>query len=272
MVVHDKKYSHVCLQSSYAYAVHCYYKKKWENYCITELMANILNTDITEVHDVVEYFSIPEFSIERDQVELKTMDYTHMLTNMQNHILTHGYEFCPKEHFHHIADNRPDILSRALVHDKIDIQNAFFAMKMFSKAVEDYLCENSFKESADFICLVRQWHSACNLRGIHVDERMHLLTQFHNCLMKDINFDKFPPQFCHYVKGMPIQTYEAILQNISCQLQLYEIAFDGMYNTRAISTLSNERVFFQIWPAWTRRVLIIQRHQTYHVSLEMLFY
>ena len=238
---------------------------------MTEVMAYIPNNDATEVHDVVEHFSIPEFSIERDQVELKTMDYTHMLTNMRNHILTHGDDFCPKEHFQHIADNRPDILSRALVHDKIDIQNAFFAMKMFSKPVEDYLCENSFEETADFICLVRQWHSACNLRGICADERMCLITQFHNFLTKDINFDKFPPQFGHYVKGMPIQTYEAILQNISCQLHLYEIAFDGMYNARAISTLSNKS-FFWILCTWTRKVLIIQRHLTYHESLEMLFY
>ena len=125
IIVNDKKYPNICLQSSYAYAVHCYYKNKWENYCMTEVMAYIPNNDTTEVHDVVEYFNIPEFSIERDQVELKTMDYTHMLTNIRNHILTHGYDFCPKEHFQHIADNRPDILSRALVHDKIDIQNVF---------------------------------------------------------------------------------------------------------------------------------------------------
>ena len=137
-----------------------------------ELMAYIPNSTATEVHDVVEYFSIPEYSTDRDQVELKMMDYTHMLTNMRNHILTHSYDFCPKEHFQYIADNRPDILSRALVHDKIDIQNAFFAMKMFSRPMEDYLWENGFMETADFICLVRQWHSTCSLKKIHISDKV----------------------------------------------------------------------------------------------------
>ena len=35
IIVNDKKYPNICLQSSYAYAVHSYYKKKWENYCMT---------------------------------------------------------------------------------------------------------------------------------------------------------------------------------------------------------------------------------------------
>ena len=64
-----------------------------------------------------------------------------MLTHICNHVLTHGYTYCPKEHFQHLATNRPDILSRTVVFDKIDIQNAFIAMCMFSKQVEGYFQE-----------------------------------------------------------------------------------------------------------------------------------
>ena len=75
-----------------------------------------------------EYFLFPEFSIVQQQLEFRTLDYTHMLTNIPNHVLTYGYTYCKKQHFQHLATHRPDILSCAVVYDKIDIQNAFIAM------------------------------------------------------------------------------------------------------------------------------------------------
>ena len=42
---------------------------------------------------------------------------------------------------------------------------------------------------------------------------------------------------------MPIQTYEALLQNICMRIQLYSVAHNKTYNTRAISTLANESFF-----------------------------
>ena len=106
-VLLDKNYLTLCVQSSYAFAVHQIKKYLWDLYARTEIMGYVPNEDATEVESVLEYFSIPEFSIKRDQVEFRTMDYTHMLTNMHNHILTYGYEYCKKEHFIHLADNRP---------------------------------------------------------------------------------------------------------------------------------------------------------------------
>ena len=95
------------------------------------------NDDGTEVETVFPYFLYPEFSESWQQVEFRTLDYTHMLTNMRNHILTHGNEFCPKEHYYELACMRPEILSRAIVFDKIDIQNAFIVERMFSHQAED---------------------------------------------------------------------------------------------------------------------------------------
>ena len=179
-VLLDKNYPTLCVQLSYAFAVHQINKYLWDLYARTEIMGYVPNEDATEVESVLEYFSIPEFSIRRDQVEFRTMDYTHMLTNMCNHILTYGYEYCKKEHFVHLADNRPDILSHAFVCDKVDTQNTFFTMKMFSHPVEDYMCDEGFNETADFVQLVRHWHSTCNMRGISVDERIWKLYDMMN--------------------------------------------------------------------------------------------
>ena len=64
------------------------------------------------------------------------LDFTHILTNMCCQILTRGFNFCKKHHFEMLCEERPDILSMALVYDKIDTQNAFTAMKMFRYSVQ----------------------------------------------------------------------------------------------------------------------------------------
>ena len=83
------------------------------------------------------------------------------------------------------------------------------------------------------------------MRGIHADERVCGLYEMHTFLSGQVNFDKFPFTHNRYVNGMPIQTYEAILQNISTCIQLYNFATGGTYNTKSISTLLNESFFFR---------------------------
>ena len=45
---------------------------------------------------------------------------------------------------------------------------------------------------------------------------------------------------------MPIQTYEAILENISTRIYLYRIALGGVYNSHSVSTLANESFFSDV--------------------------
>ena len=95
-------------------------------------------------------FSYPEKSTERNQLEPRTFDFTHILTNIRNQILTRGFDYCKKQHFEELCIKRPDILSIALVYNKIDTQNAFTAMKMFNYSVELWLKQNGFRETANF--------------------------------------------------------------------------------------------------------------------------
>ena len=39
---------------------------------------------------------------------------------------------------------------------------------------------------------------------------------------------------------MPIQTFEAIMQNIATRISLYSLSTDGTYNAQNILTLANE--------------------------------
>ena len=192
----------------------------------------------------INFFSYPEKDGENGHLNFQTFDFTHILTNLCTQILTRGFDYCPKEHFQDLSINRPDILSLALVFDKIDQPNAFTAMRMFNYDVERYMREKGFEDTADFIRLVRNWHKACNKRGIPADERVIKLFEMHKFLTAGVNFDSVPFQFSgRYIRGMTWQTYEAILQMISTRIQLYNYSQDKTYNARAVSMLANESFF-----------------------------
>ena len=63
-VLLDKNYPSLCVQSSYANAVHQVNKILWDLYARTEIMGYVPNQNATEVESVLEYFRIPEFSVE----------------------------------------------------------------------------------------------------------------------------------------------------------------------------------------------------------------
>ena len=155
----------VQLQVSYALALHKVKIEKWERNCPINLNMMIpLLGDMGVIE--VPIFSYPEFSIEWNQVEFATLDYTHILTNIRGHILKTGYDFCKWEHYTELADNRPDLLSLAFVYDVIDQQNAAMAIRMFDHDIEEYFISKGYTESAHFVYLVCKWHSACDKHGL----------------------------------------------------------------------------------------------------------
>ena len=147
------------------------------------------------VPKAINFFSYPAYSIERDQIEFRTFDFTPILTNLRTQVLTRGLEYCKKEHFEYLCTHKPGLLSLALVFEKTDQQNAFTAMRMFNYDVERYMRENNFNETADFIKLVRNWHDACNHNGIPADQRVASLTAMYEFLTDGINFDSVPFQY-----------------------------------------------------------------------------
>ena len=104
--------------------------------------------------------------------------------------------------------------------------------------------KNGFSNTAHFINLVQCWHEVCDKRGISADERVRRLCKMYQHLTSGINFTSVPFQYeGRYIRGMTWQTFEAILQNISTCIQLYQFAKGTTYNSRAVSTLANESFF-----------------------------
>ena len=110
---------------------------------------------------------------------------------------------------------------------------------------EEQLNKNGDTSEALFVHLVCNWHRACDERGMAVDDRVNKLWAFHTYLVKDVDFNCFPAPGA-YVKGIPIFTYSALLQNISMQLLLYKLCKYRTYNARCISSLVCESFFSMV--------------------------
>ena len=88
------------------------------------------------------------------------------------------------------------------------------------------------------------WHEACDQHGVTANMRVACLYEMYGFLTQNANFDVYPSH--HYYRGMPIVTYEALLQNKTTRIQLYQYADGNTYNSRSISTLCNESFFSDI--------------------------
>ena len=109
------------------------------------------------------------------------------------------------------------------------------------------MTEKGHDGTATFIRIVQNWFQACDKRGISADECVEHIFNMHKFLTEDIDFDKFPSKCCgRYIKGMLVQTFKGILQNISTRIFLYSMTTDGTYNARSISTLANESFFSDV--------------------------
>ena len=110
--------------------------------------------------------------------------------------------------------------------------------------MEKILYQNGDKSEVKFVNLVRNWYEACDKWGIHTLDRLMNMNKMFCHLLQWHSITDFPP-LGKYVKGMPIQTYEMILQNISTRMQLFHFA-DKPINQRSISTLAIESFFSEL--------------------------
>ena len=65
-------------------------------------------------------FNYPDFSVDRNQIEMRTFDYTHILNNLRFHICNKGFDDISTEAFLQVSDIDHDVLPRAIVEDKMD--------------------------------------------------------------------------------------------------------------------------------------------------------
>ena len=130
-----------------------------------------------------------------------------------------------------------------MVEHVLDQQNAEMTKQTFGKEVQNIMENNGDDAEALFVELVWEWYEACDERGIDPKERVNGWICMHDFLTKNINFTEYPPPTTHH-KGIPLVTFEGILQGISTRILVYGLALGGTFNNQAISTLGIESFFF----------------------------
>ena len=79
------------LQISLGTLIQCKMKKDWYSNATCPLLAPIPHQNNSLLVKNMEFFCYPEMNAERNQLEPRTFDFTHILTNMRNQILTRGF-------------------------------------------------------------------------------------------------------------------------------------------------------------------------------------
>ena len=187
-------------------------------------------------------FNYPEFNEERNQVEMRTFDYTHILNNLHFYISNSGLEHVRSNAFIEVSKKDHDILPRAIVKLKMDRQNYAISQRFFSEEVQKILTELGHSQEAEFVKLVWMWFRACDECGMAVNDRLLHLNKMYNYLVSLLELSHYPPNRTH-VAGIPIRTYEAMLHSISTRFTLFTLSSTNSYNTCAISTLAVESFF-----------------------------
>ena len=190
------------------------------------------------VHDCYCY---PAYSRRRSQNEFRCIDPGHTLANMRSQISRHGFDFCSKEAFVRASESNHDVLPKSILNDQLDKQSIRIAKRFFSVDVEKVLLDNGDEKEAKFVGLVRNWFEACDARGIDIYTRMKSLYDMYEFLTDLVDWNSVPPP-SQYIQGMPIPTYECLMQGISTRMQFFSLC-DIPINQRSISTLGVESFF-----------------------------
>ena len=77
-------------------------------------------------------FRKPSRSQTRNQVEHRTMDPTHILTNLRSQICRHGFHQVKTDAFHRVSGKDHNVLSMSIVTNQLDKQSADLAKQFFS--------------------------------------------------------------------------------------------------------------------------------------------
>ena len=175
-------------------------------------------------------FSYPEFCESRNQVEARTIDPSHILTNLWLHATQKGFFKCDPQAFKQVSVANNDILGRALLEIPIpDKQSVPFARKVFSRQVENQMMTNGDNKEAELVHKIRNWFDACNEHGIPLQKRLKYFVEMNNYLFRFYDPQHFPVSLTH-ICGLPSTTFQGILQNISTRIQLYRLSQNNTYN------------------------------------------
>ena len=237
----DPLYPKIYLQIVVANAIFETNARQWIQSSSVPIDVNVPQDEDGEWHFSHECYSYPEWNDIRKQCEFRCIDPGHTLANMQSQISCYGYEFCLKAAFVCVSETNHNVLPKSILEQQLDRQSIQIAKCFFSREVQQELQCNGDLREANFIRLVRNWFEACDEQGIDAYTRMKHLDEFADFLAELIEWEEMPPPI-NYIKGIPVPTYEALMQGITTLLQLFSLT-NKPINQRAVSMVGIESFF-----------------------------
>lgn len=214
--------------------------QKWYDNSFVDNKVKIDDTNLPEF-----WFYIPEFSLTRDQLEVRCIDSSHLLTRTRRKICKGGIENLTNEPWLKVAKEKKTFLSRIMVEDISDPMSVSMALTHISDSVENSMRDNGDIKAADLCKDIRQWWHAEDEPGIPAKERILLRSSLRKRLLSYIDFGHFPPP-TQYIQGWPIQLWEALISSIDAKALLYSLTKTNTYNSRAFSSLMGETFFSEL--------------------------
>ena len=90
-----------------------------------------LDIYINHRNENFKLFSFPEYSEKWKQLEPRTLDPMHILTNLRAHACRKGFDFCDKNSLLCVSEINSKLLPRPMVTEVLDQQNAKLAKRLF---------------------------------------------------------------------------------------------------------------------------------------------
>ncbi|XP_052820581.1 uncharacterized protein LOC128246428 [Mya arenaria] len=201
--------------------------------------------DVTVDGIEYEWFYHPEYSIERQQYEVRCIDSTHLLTRARRKSCYGGLDGLSNEAWLKVAKSKKTLLTPIMITEVTDPMSAAMSKTHFSSHVEAEMRSNGDIESADLCHDIRCWWEAEDKPGISAQDRVRFRQHLRNRLLSRKNFYEFPPA-TNYARGWPIQLWEGILASIDAKCLLYAMTKTGTYNQRAFSSMIGETFFSEV--------------------------
>lgn len=191
------------------------------------------------------WFYKPEYSESRNQLEVRSIDSTHLLTRTRRKCCRGGIEGLDNTPWLKVAKQGKTLLTPVMVQDIIDPMSMSMANTHFCQAVQNGMRENGGFRAACLCANIHEWWRAEDEAGIPALDVIRMRFMLRSRLLNHINFGEFPPPG-QYVNGWPIHLFEAQLINIDSKVYLYALCKSGTYNSRAFSSMMGETFFSEL--------------------------
>ena len=165
----------------------------------------------------------------------------HILTCIRTKLCSTGIEGLKTEAWKKAALSKDSMLNISVIVDCIDKQDVALARRVFAEDVQSCMLPDNPKEAA-FCEMIRQWFDAEDEPGIDAIERCRRRLVLRDWLLEEYNCSVFPPP-TRYVRGIPRQTFEALLTHIERKIQIYSFVPGKGYNVRSIGSQPVENFF-----------------------------